>query len=602
MADFPVTAHLYADSTCEWYCDTPEMYPLTMAATSGLSVRVRNATPASPSDGRGRYRVEIMYPDPAQGANWVVRLGDLENARLGSIGTELNKIGEFTFSLPTNDPKAALIQAPDREVRVWRGGRLLWWGVVTRAVVDETDLKVSCKTLEWYFTKRVFGRAGRTNLLTNGSFESGRDAWTIGFWPGSALADRHGSFEISQENVIDGQRSLKLEQRASVTGVSPEGYAAGQGVRWTVDPATVADDAKGETWTAVVWMYVPRATWEGYSGPASGWGGMRVVRFSTTHFYELYEPDIGGNRWEPDPLGQNFVTFDGESFDKWIRLEAELDLPIKGGEPEDIIVFLEAMPGAVTFYDRATLTRDETSIWKGTDQVDIFAGIVNHAQDTSYGKSDLKIVPQTTPTGIKRTRIYKHEVHQQIGDALDEFPNLHQGFDWGITFSPTARYATTFYPRRGIRKPWALIETGRNLVSFTVAIDGERVANSVIVLGEGEGSDREEGGASDPGALSGGLVLEKVYHATPGSAVASLGEQATRGVNRFKQRVQIPEVTIHHEVEDLVGEIEVGDIVPVHIEYGWVSVEADYRVIGVKHDPAKEHTALTLNPVSDEVE
>ena len=98
-----------------------------------------------------------------------------------------------------------------REIQIFTDGDLIWWGVIVRpqAGLDETTWQ--CVELLWYFAHRFMGRADRTNLLTNGQFESGESDWSF-----SGV-----THSIDTGTVNEGTNSLKLTAGQPTTTPTP---------------------------------------------------------------------------------------------------------------------------------------------------------------------------------------------------------------------------------------------------------------------------------------------------------------------------------------------------------------------------------------------
>jgi hypothetical protein len=513
---------------------------------------------------------------------------DLDKATIKTIGWELNGIGSVTFSVPTLDPKALFIRVPEREVQVWRGAQLIWWGVMVRAEANDNSVDVQCSSLEWYFTKRFFGKVDRTNHLQNPSFEEGASHWDIDYLtyaePTANINYSNFVWSIVDEPVVLGGKALRLQQ----TGTIKYGFKVSQGFLFTQDPAI---DPEGTQWTFAIWVYIPSDDWVAANEQSRG---ISVTRYSTTQS-DTVTPEGGGTpRNFPKVVEAVNVSIDDDTpMDTWVRFEAELVVPFKNNEPEQITCRV-VCPNGTIYLDAASFTAAEKLGAYSEDQTSIISRIIEHAQDPDYGKSDLNINYNLPPTGIKRTREYWHSEHQIIGDALDEFSTLENGVDLEVVVGPNHRIYTSYFPRKGIYRPDIVLEHGRNIEDFTVYYDGIDTANSIVVLGDGEGSDREEGGAMDATALEGGLILEKVYNATPGSHIQTLDDQAARGLERFKSPFVVPNITTHEHAGRLIGVLGTGDIVSVRINYGFVQVNDLHRIHGITLDPNTERLTYSI--------
>jgi hypothetical protein len=515
------------------------------------------------------------------------RYGELDKARIEDATWVLNGIGSLRFRVSVEDAKGLLIDTPKREVQLYRGTQKLWEGPVVRKRSNKSEIEVQAQDLNWYFTKRFIGKANRTNFMEpNSGFELGINGWDIMFNPIATTAQAFPrSVEVVKNNRFTGDRSVKLVHAQ----VNPATFVR-KAIYWQVP----SGEPDGTLWTVSCWFYI-----ESWTGPALQGAGIRLNRYSTTQTILIYTPVYGTTIPYPKPLGHGEISFDKDTTrGQWVRAEIPLLQPAVAGTTELITVSLHGIQGTI-YYDEVALTRNEALRFNNIDQALIVKGLVEHAQDPAFGKSDLGITTDCQLTGVKRTRAYEHSEHQMVNDILTEFPSLHNGLDTSIEIGDNGirRYTTHFHfkatPRNAI-----VLEYGKNLSDFSVVEDGEIVANSVVVLGEGEGSDREEGGFSDPESLD-GLVLEKVYNATPGAPIQTLQDQAKRGVERFKTPIVIPEIITNDP--DLVGVLSTGDIIRVKIVKGDINYDDMCRIIMITLRPNTNELALQINPLTEEL-
>jgi hypothetical protein len=557
---------------------------------ASLSARTPLVITTDPSAQKVQYRVIVV---DYQGN----RYADLEQVDLSNITWELNGIHTADFTLPLNDPKAVHLKTPEREVQIWRGNRLLTWMVITSMWVEGATIRVQCKGLRWYFSRRFFGKADRTNYVKNGSFEQGLAYWDFFYnvlEPQANLTHSNYTASISTAKTVVGSKSLKITDQ----NATPQfGISATQVFIMTVDDAI---DPEGTIWTLAVWVYV-----EDFQS-SDRRAGVTIQRSSTTQTVTITRPG-GTPTVYPKVISATRIPIDEDTpKGVWTRMEIEMTQPFRNDQPEFVLVRITS-PKGIIYIDEVTLTAAEKTSFYDKDQALIVKGIVDHCQDTNYGKSSLNMQTNTPLTGIIRTREYWHSEHQVCADALNEFHSLYQGVDSEITVTPTTRTYTTYYPRKGIHRPDTVLEHGKNIAAYSVEYSGEETANSVVVLGDGEGSDREEGGAIDNTSL-GGLILEKVYNATPGSHIKTLDQQAQRGVERFKKPVVIPQITTYDNRGDLLETLQVGDVVPVRIQQkinvdgewvdGFVQINEDYRIMAISLDPKADQILFTINPAA----
>ena len=558
-----------------------------------VTARLAGYSTLPPDGKKHRYMVQLFTPNGTL-------VSYLDKAKVTGITEDLNAPGSATFTMPIMNDKIGLIKTPDSEVQIWRGPDLMFEGVVTRGRVNGDLVEFQCQGLAWYFTKRVVGTE-ETNYVSNGDFEFGADSWGINNYGAlEPAANRNPALytaEIRTDRVISGTKALYQE-----CGPVPIwGGIAVQSFIWDVD---ASEDPDGDEWSIIAWCYIPGNRWSGprvqaytsLSGVSAS--GLLVLRTSTTEFVPITAPGVPTKL-----LGKDIETLlapitEDTPRDTWIRIEVPMLQPVSD-DPERLTVILAPPIGGI-YWDRVSFVRTEKLYYRRVDQAKIAEGLVEHAQDTTIGKSDLRIGTDCENTGVLRDRTYYYYEHEQISDTIDEWPQLFDGFDWSIVSTATTRTFITHYPQRGSFKPKQALILGKNISQALVSVDGEQTANLIMVLADGtESPGREEAIRSDPAALTDGLTLEKVFNATPGSSINTLQAQANRGVMRYRYPVTIPSVTTYADMDSedsLIGMVSPGDILPVTVKRGWIDLNDDYRVISMTLNPQTEQITFTLNP------
>lgn len=558
-----------------------------------------NLAVSSRLEGYGLYEADgapPRYTAVVMGPGGTPRIAALNQASIGPMSWVLNGSGTVDITLPADDPKAIEMATAKREIQIWRGPDLMWWGVIVRARGDEKTVTYQCVDLGWYFAHRNVG-SPEASQVVNGSFEIGLEGWSIGFDPSEPGDLRHSDnwdLEVVDSHAIMGSKSLHIWGNDTILS----GVSVFQSFVWDVNPS---QSPEGDTWYLVAWCFVPSATYvrprfRNYSDAGAA-GGLGIVfqRSSTTETSTIFTPGIGELTFPKQLEVINLAIDDSVPKDTWIRLQAPLTVPV-GNDPEYVSIQVFGPVGDI-YWDGISMVRNEALVFNNVDQATIIEGLVTHAQDTNYNKSDLSIGTNCPLTGVNRTRRYEFFNHEKISDCIDEWPSLFNGMDWSIEITPTTRTFTSHYPRKGSYKPKYALVLGKNLTSVNVDVDGEQTANSVLVMADlGEGAAREEAISIDAGALD-GLILELVYVGTPGSTVDSLQAQADRGQRRFKFPVVLPTLKAFQPLTDeLLGMVQVGDVVPVIVRLGWIDLVGDYRIVEIRLDPKTEQMDIKVNP------
>lgn len=569
-----------------------EATPLVAAEAAYAEMIVEGVmSVTSPSKGR-RPRAIVVAMDGTT-------ICELPDAMIGSVSYQLNEPESWTITMLQNDPAVAFAAVPYQEVQVWRGDQLLAWGPCVRWAFDEGYWVGQYRGTMWYLTRRYIGQANRHNWVHNGSFESGLASWNlatnqvlIAYNYEGAQPTPPTAAEITEPKV-EGKRAISAQNYVTQADAWID-----QSFFFQVSPS---DSPEGETWTLKGYLYLTQQL----TAANLAWGsrGLYIERFSTTQLNPR-EDVQAVHPGAPLSIEVQHVPLDETTpVGVWNRFEIELMQPITG-EAEIINVRLYAPAGVTVYWDAVSLTLIEKLAFYNTDQVLIAAGVVNHLQNASYDKSDLNISLDTPLSGIPRTRVYVHSEHPPGWRALTEFNELDDGFDFGIVYTPTDRVFTTYFPRRGAHKPQYPLRfeddiTTGNVAKWNFSFDGEGGSSSVIVLGNGSGSDREEGGALDASGWANGLTLEEVFSAPDETPIDSLGSMALERL-RVTRNPYTLDVTLYPPQDgglpDMIGNVWPGDDLDVDMLRNTLDIEGVWRVVQVDIDLEVQQMRLRLNP------
>lgn len=548
--------------------DVPQTTLNSAGLTGGTGGQTAVSVPGytAPAGSLLPYRIVIRS---AAGTKY----GELANFVLNRITWELGGLGSAEFTVVNNASAKDLIKVPHREVEIWRGNNLLWAGPMVRASSQGNEVNVQCQGLGWYFKRRHIGKADRTNYLGNPSFEdSPTGSFPSGWGPGGVTAT------VVESPRLLGSRAVELYQ----TGVDVDTHIHRQ-IWFTTD-------SDGLYVTFVGHFYI--SEWLGTSFEERGL------------FIEVRDNFVG-NGTAANPEGRwthyEFLNINEQTpRNTWIRAEVGIHIP-----PNVTAYSVDARCygiGGRIVWDACSVTVMESLAMLKPDeeQTAWAARIVAHAQDSTLGKSNLNIGQFTPATGIRRAGVaHQYADHLPISDALDAFPNLRDGFESDIVVTPTARTYTTYYPIKANRRPDVRFELGPafgeffgTIVDYSVEVDGENTANEIVVLGEGEGPDREEGAATDAASLE-GLTLEKVIFPPAGSPIDVLDSLASKALDKLKRPVTVVTITVKDPA--LIGSLQTGDIVGVVIDHEWTQVNGEYRIVRIELDAANETLSLSLN-------
>lgn len=518
-------------------------------------------------------------------------IGEIPDAAHGDITWGLNDHDDWSFTLPSDHPQAQLVHdGRFREWQLWRGDRVLAWGPQVRPVQQTGGrLAVGGKGASWYLGRRHIGKADRTNWVPNPSFEQGTQGWQAHFSPMEREIGRDPAYfeaATSTARAVAGRRSVRL--------ALPEDWVP-EFVPWfsTQFTRTVPASARdGDEWTAAIYCYIPSAELRDL-----GEAGLSVARHDPTDLVEIFDGDGVFRGWFPRLIEEASVKIrDTHPTDAWFRLEATLTQPLTGN-PEIVGIYVYP-PRGTMYIDWASLTMNERLEYFSTDQAQIAAGVVAHLQDPAYGKSNLRIDTNCPPTGVRRDATFLHSEHPPGWRTLDEFTRMSEGFDHRVVYTPTTRTYRTSFPQAGRWRPSRPFDLGGTVTSYSWAFDGEAAASAVVVLGQGEGSDRDEGWAVSPATYVDGLTLEEVFAAPPEAPVTGLDEIAVEQLRTViePQVLEVATVSVidRPELLDLIP----GDVVPVTIVDGALSIVGErYRIARITLTPT-DRLKVTLNRVA----
>lgn len=553
--------------------------PFSVAATFPTPTARKIAKP-SPFAVAISAPVPVVYKMPAGGVSGgyqarvvtktfgLVTDGALKNVTWeGPIQLALNEPAAFGFRMKVRDRKARACVPIAREVQIWRHGRLLTFGPITRKDRNDKTVNVQCRGPEWYFDHRYMGRADRNNIISNGDFPGTYAPWTV-----------HNTTPlVDTSNWKTGGSSLRLEQTTALQ----DAY-----MRYVADDYVAT--GVGSYLTLAGWYFIDP---NGWVGEAIGSRGVTLRRLHATTG-EVLQSDI--------------LEIDGTNpKGNWQRFELNVWMPPDA--VEDIEVRLYS-PGGRIWFDALSLTLMESLAsdvnWDDgdSDVAAVMRRIVEHAQDPAFNRSNLNIGTDCPPVGRRISIAYQFAEHQKIGEALREYPR--QGYpDYWIDNRRTFRTAPGPGMRRGSYKPeWraSLIQRADGSAVGNVAasslggfFDGEQAVSSATILAQGDGPDREEGGYVDALAYE-GTTMEVVESAPPEADIDTLDRLAYERVQESKQAESL---TWEYLKGDMIGELWPGDVVPVLFDYGDYDVPGTpWRIQRCYIDPKRDRMAVQATP------
>lgn len=496
--------------------------------------------------------VEIFTVD-RYGNNWY---SHPEAYATAPIREELNQPGSFSCAIPNTDPNVGNAREHAREIQVWRNSALKWQGKIQAKDYDpdENVWNISAEGPLAYFKDLHVGRP-RTNWLVNGSFDAGNlSGWAAVGVTANAVTNWGAlpgtTYQANLYQAGTGQDSF-IQQRIVVPG--------------------------GTYWTLSGWFHI--RTDSQWVGPAVDNRGLYIERrHPTTNAVEevaFASIDENSQRGIFQRVTTNMWSPPGRDSVFWVRLYATRCTAATGSPPGSIV------------WDQIQLVAPESLSYPRQDVGAIVNGLVTHAQDVAFNKTDLHINPGAGSTGIVTDRFYQFDDHANIFDEIMAFTesglcDVQCVTSWNNDAQRADRHVRVWAPRQGEMKNFALeldAESGVHQLN-SIEMDGSKTKNTYIAVGEGSGPDREEVVIQDT-SLTDGVVIEEVFQ-TDGAHHDLLPAIAAQQVALFRGVSKVPSLVLSPDMTDRVN---IGDVFGTLIGIGGpLEVNSNYRVISTELD------------------
>lgn len=536
------------------------LLPAAYVLAEGLGVLVGDPPAAAPWASGTRDQLVACSFDPV--TLTVTPLAELAGAVVEKPSWVLNGVGSLDFTISTFDPalRDGLVD-PDsldlgigelallgREVQWWRDGECRWAGVPVAVDVSLAGTATfHCYDLGWYLTRVFVGAAERYDWLDDkGQMETaGLPGWAA---DGTTLTR-------STTHVKRGTYSAKLA-----------GAGAAQ-ITFVHDAQTVGQDL-----TVLVTAMCRLGAADADGDP--------IVSIQAVPWGES-EP------YRPSAANTASVTSD-DPRSAWGRYTARCMM--RPGVAHTVTVTIWNSGGGDRFFDDVRALRNDTTGYAapGRDLTKHVAAIINTAQSAVRGKASFGLDPaELALTGTVEPLAIRHLEHTQIMDLLNVYTEREDGIDWWI--HPLTR-KFNIAPRKG-RDRTDKVLSGWSVLSGGWVHDESERASSVVVIGDGDGVDRPEGGYVDRGP-TGGInldYLERPANGTPLSALDPLARQIY--ARRSVPQVQFDPITVPGSWWGT--DCEVGDWFPVEFSTGFVRTVEGIRVQKVAHDLERDVLELT---------
>lgn len=222
---------------------------------------------------------------------------------------------------------------------------------------------------------------------------------------------------------------------------------------------------------------------------------------------------------------------------------------------------------------RSTLT------YTSVDQATIAAALVNHAQDTSGGRTDRDLRISTagvTTHGVLRTASWPADEAKPIREALASLADTDNGFTWALTPLLGASMVLTYqldltYPNTGVASTVVLVNRANCLVS-KVAMTATGMVTDVVARGGGSAARLVTRRGS---GLAGWPCLEGTRSWTDTTNLAALQAAGDRALVAGSAPALAPSL----QVLDVQAAVDVDTLVRLAVPE--VGLDGTYRVLAV---------------------
>lgn len=195
------------------------------------------------------------------------------------------------------------------------------------------------------------------------------------------------------------------------------------------------------------------------------------------------------------------------------------------------------------------------------------------------------------PSGKGRTAQYRLADHRVIYDLLQDFRNMHQGFEFDVTYAGDGgRFWTPYYPTKGSVKPQFTMmfdQNGdRNIATFDYTEDGLGMSTETYSTGGTVLGQKIEDNYEDEAASAERGVLQTVI--SDGSSVdhAFLQDKARKNVDSKKAPIKKFTINSARTLNlDLFGKITTGDSIPLRINHGRIQANETRRIAEIAWNP-----------------
>jgi hypothetical protein len=250
--------------------------------------------------------------------------------------------------------------------------------------------------------------------------------------------------------------------------------------------------------------------------------------------------------------------------------------------PDDNVLQLNAL-GPHSYLRRRFVRAD--LVYSQVDQYAICRSIIDYAQGITGGDIGIDTTA-TNLSGTLRDRTYQGSERRNVGVIIEQLAAVNNGFSF--SYSPI-RTGSSYGWRHVLAEPAGrstdiVFELGVNCSLASHRQDTALIASQVDALGAGNGPDKLISTASDPNLLATFPLLEATTTHSDVVVAATLDSYAQFRLQRGSQSMEFVKLDVFPDTIPRVGAYQVGDLVTIRGDYGWLTLDSSFRITEISTD------------------
>jgi hypothetical protein len=488
----------------------------------------------------------------------------------------LNAAGSFSGTISLDDPKCTRdnLDPGATAIYIERGGLLVWGGILWTAKVDTVSrsMQLGGEGFWSYFKYRAIKNRVGMQYATASSLDV--------HLPNSDVLKTNVTGSPDNTTVYT---NVDDPSQTSVSTVGNFIYGTTAGLFEYRARANInGGDYSGFTIASVrVAAYGSESPGDGFITPTLNIGG---VDYNGTN--QSFKGTLGATAqlwpvswtWTTNPAtGLAWTASDVESF---------------GSSNSFGFLGSTTNPGANRIYGlrlEISWGTSGTSVFLNADELGLARDIINNAQAQPGGSLGITVGSELTTdnggTFVGRTITFHSYDRKNTAQAVEDLAKLENGFDfsievsWDSTGTIPQRQFVLYYPKRGRRIDTLVFNDNILGVSQVgVTVDATVAANSVDIIGSGDGDAMLIASQADTSLLSRYPLLEGVYSAKDITDRTLLGQQAAAKLARTKAPLENPSIAKQADTWPDFGSFQLGDEALVVTRDGWINIDSYQQI------------------------